>query len=149
LPADVRGATEKLAAPAVAQAALFAVGYAPSRLWMHWGVTRPSLSEGTGELVAAVVAGVFQVRDAIALAVRRAQLPTNTRADADALAAAVRRAERKTRKVARSGIASMSPPPPIVSRPNPPSWAKTFWKMLLAESIASKAVVNAIPLRST
>ena len=35
--------------------------------------------------------------------------------------------------------------PPIVSRPNPPSWAKTFWKMLLAESIANKAVVNATP----
>ena len=47
-------------------------------------------------------------------------------------------AQGRTRKVARSGIASMSPPPPIVSRPNPPSWAKTFWKMLLAESIAKR-----------
>ena len=107
LPADVRGATEKLAAPAVAQAALFAVEYALSRLWMHWGVTPAVVvGDGTGELVAAVVAGVFQVRDAIALAVRRAQLPTNTRADADALAAAVRRSERKTPKVAMAAAAT-------------------------------------------
>jgi acyl transferase domain-containing protein/glutamate-1-semialdehyde aminotransferase len=107
LPGDVRGAMEKLAAPAVAQAALFAVEYALSRLWMHWGVTPAVVvGDGTGELVAAVVAGVFQVRDAIALAVRRAQLPTNTRADADALAAAVRRSERKTPKVAMAAAAT-------------------------------------------
>ena len=107
LPAEVRGATEKLAAPAVAQAALFAVEYALSRLWMHWGVTPAVVvGEGTGELVAAVVAGVFQVPDAITLAVRRAQLSTNTRADADALAAAVRRVERKTPKVAMAAAAT-------------------------------------------
>jgi acyl transferase domain-containing protein/glutamate-1-semialdehyde aminotransferase len=101
LPAEVRRATEKLAAPAVAQAALFALEYALSRLWIYWGVTPAAVvGDGTGELVAAVVAGVFQVQDAIALAVRRAQLSPNSRTDADALAAAVRRAERKAPKVA-------------------------------------------------
>jgi hypothetical protein len=39
-------------------------------------------------------------------------------------------------------------PPPIVSRPKPPSAAKTFWKMLFAESMAKSAVVNATPFRA-
>ncbi len=106
-PAEVRRATEKLAAPAMAQAALFAVEYALSRLWMHWGVTPAVVvGEGPGELVAAVVAGVFQVPDAIALAVRRAQLSDGSRADADALATAVRRTERKAPKVAIAAAAT-------------------------------------------
>ena len=45
-------------------------------------------------------------------------------------------------------MANMSPAPPMVSRPKPPSFAKTFWKMILAESMAKNAVVNGTPFRA-
>ena len=52
------------------------------------------------------MAGVFQVQDAIALAVRRAQLSAGSRADVDALAAAVRQVERRAPKVAMAAAAT-------------------------------------------
>ena len=105
--AGIRSAADALAAPAVGAAALFALEYALSRLWMHWGVAPAVVvGDGSGELVAAVAAGVFQVRDAIALVVRRARLATGAGAEADALAAAVRRVDRKAPKVAMAAAAT-------------------------------------------
>ncbi|HEX2201855.1 MAG TPA: acyltransferase domain-containing protein, partial [Longimicrobium sp.] len=57
---------------ALAQPALFAVEYAVARQWMHWGV-RPEamLGHGVGEYVAACLAGVFSLEDALALVAER------------------------------------------------------------------------------
>lgn len=71
-------AEQQLERPGVAQAALFVLEYALAILWMEWGI-RPQtmLGQGVGEYVAACLAGVLSLADALTLAVARGQ------ADAD------------------------------------------------------------------
>ncbi len=68
-------AAERLRQTAVAQPALFVVEYALAPLWMQWGV-RPQAMIGhtLGEYVAACLAGVFTLRDALALVATRSRL---------------------------------------------------------------------------
>jgi acyl transferase domain-containing protein len=58
-----------------AQPALFVVGYALAQLWRSWGI-RPSamIGHSLGEYLAACVAGVFRLEDALRIVVGRAQL---------------------------------------------------------------------------
>jgi acyl transferase domain-containing protein len=77
LGADVRALLLASDAPApgvaAGQCALFVAEYATARLWAAWGV-RPEavMGEGTGEVVAACVAGILSLEDALAFALARA-----------------------------------------------------------------------------
>jgi len=68
-------ATERLTQTAVTQPALFAVEYALVKLLEQWGVKPEAMiGHSIGEYVAATLAGVFTLEDALALVAKRAQL---------------------------------------------------------------------------
>ncbi|WP_027468178.1 type I polyketide synthase [Deefgea rivuli] len=72
---DRDAAASKLAQTELTQPALFVVEYAMALLWQSWGV-RPSamIGHSIGEYVAACLAGVFSLADALRLVVARGQL---------------------------------------------------------------------------
>ncbi|MBW4556587.1 MAG: acyltransferase domain-containing protein [Trichormus sp. ATA11-4-KO1] len=72
-PADP--ATQKLNQTSLTQPALFTIEYALAQLWMSWGM-RPVAMIGysLGEYVAATLAGVLSLKDAVTLVAKRAQM---------------------------------------------------------------------------
>lgn len=70
-----RTAAAELRDTALAQPALFVVEYALAQLWSSWGVTPAAMiGHSIGEYVAAVLAGVMGVEDALRLLARRGRL---------------------------------------------------------------------------
>lgn len=68
-------AAHDLEQTALAQPALFAIEHSLASLWMDWGIEpRAMLGHSLGEYVAACLAGVFSLEDALALVAERGRL---------------------------------------------------------------------------
>jgi amino acid adenylation domain-containing protein len=65
----------RLMSTVAAQPAIFSVEYALAKLWMAWGI-RPKamIGHSVGEFVAAVIAGVFSLEDALTVVAARGKL---------------------------------------------------------------------------
>ncbi|HEU4874869.1 MAG TPA: MupA/Atu3671 family FMN-dependent luciferase-like monooxygenase, partial [Pyrinomonadaceae bacterium] len=73
LPAE--DAAARLADTRFAQPALFAVEYALAKLWMEWGIVPESMiGHSIGEYVAACLAGVFSLEDALRVVAARGEI---------------------------------------------------------------------------
>jgi acyl transferase domain-containing protein/acyl carrier protein len=74
-PQDCEVAAEKLKQTHIAQPALFVIEYALAQLWMSWGVhPQAAIGHSIGEYVAACLAGIFSLEDALVLVAVRGRL---------------------------------------------------------------------------
>ncbi|HLP88083.1 MAG TPA: SDR family NAD(P)-dependent oxidoreductase [Nostocaceae cyanobacterium] len=74
-PANSEETAEQLQQTAIAQSALFIIEYALAKLWMAWGIhPEAMIGHSLGEYVAATLAGVFTLEDALVLIVHRGKL---------------------------------------------------------------------------
>lgn len=72
---QITEAAQQLQQTALAQPALFVIEYALAQLWMSWGVQPTAMiGHSIGEYVAACLAGVFSLEDALFLVATRGQL---------------------------------------------------------------------------
>ncbi len=75
LPEQISEMQDRLQQTAIAQPAIFAIAYAISQLWLAWGVKPIAMiGHSIGEYVAACLAGVFTLEEALNLVVLRGRL---------------------------------------------------------------------------
>jgi acyl transferase domain-containing protein len=68
-------AQQRLMSTVAAQPAIFSVEYALAKLWMSWGIIpQAMIGHSVGEFVAAVIAGVFSLQDALTVVAARGRL---------------------------------------------------------------------------
>ncbi|BAY34382.1 beta-ketoacyl synthase [Nostoc carneum NIES-2107] len=68
-------ATQQLKQTQITQLALFVIEYALAKLWMAWGIhPQAMIGHSIGEYVAATIAGVFSLEDALAVVAMRGRL---------------------------------------------------------------------------
>ena len=73
--AQVQAAAQQLTQTEITQPALFVIEYALAQLWMEWRIhPEVMIGHSIGEYVAACLAGVFSLEDAIALVAARGRL---------------------------------------------------------------------------
>jgi amino acid adenylation domain-containing protein len=73
--ADTAPLVQQLRTTRIAQPAIFAVSYATAKLWESWGVSPDAMvGHSLGEYVAATLAGVFSLQDALTLIAERGRL---------------------------------------------------------------------------
>jgi len=74
-PEQITAIETKLQQTAIAQPAIFTIEYALTKLWESWGIKPAGLiGHSIGEYVAACIAGVFNLKDALGLVVERGRL---------------------------------------------------------------------------
>ncbi|MEJ1929854.1 SDR family NAD(P)-dependent oxidoreductase [Nostoc sp. NIES-2111] len=89
-----QAAAEQLKQTSLAQPALFVIEYALAQLWMSWGISpQAMIGHSIGEYVAATIAGVMSLEDALTLVAVRGrlmqQMPTGAMLSVSASAAEV------------------------------------------------------------
>lgn len=66
------GETQQIIQPTIKQTVIFVIGYALAKLWMSYGIKPDAMiGRGIGEYVAACIAGVFSIEDALSLVMAR------------------------------------------------------------------------------
>ena len=74
-PEDADEASQRLNQTKYSHPAVFVIEYALAKLWMRWGITpRAMIGYSLGEYVAACLAGVLSLEDALRILVKRAEL---------------------------------------------------------------------------
>lgn len=130
------------------QPALFVVEYALSQLWMSWGI-KPTLLCGhsVGEFVAAHLAGIFTLEDALHLITVRgklvSELPSGSMISVRSNIEVVKNIIPETLSVAAINSDRLI----VVSGPN--SEIETFSKALDAKNIANKLLLTSHAFHST
>jgi acyl transferase domain-containing protein/acyl carrier protein len=72
---ELESATDQLKQTHIAQPAIFTIEYALAQLWMSWGIKpQAAIGHSIGEYVAATIAGVMSLEDALCLVARRGKL---------------------------------------------------------------------------
>jgi amino acid adenylation domain-containing protein len=72
---DTTTAAQQLQQTAITQSAIFVIEYALAQLWISWGVIPIAMiGHSIGEYVAATLAGVFSLADALAIVAQRGRL---------------------------------------------------------------------------
>ncbi|MEU6238306.1 type I polyketide synthase, partial [Kitasatospora sp. NPDC047058] len=140
-PDDDERATELLGRTEVAQPALFAVEYALARLWTSWGVAPDAMiGHSLGEYVAATLAGVFELDDALRLVALRGAL-MQRQSDGGMLSVSAERATLAARLPAELTLAAHNGPTDCVVAGAPEPLA-AFAAELAGEGIAARPLAT-------